>query len=65
MEVKTMFTTALKEHEEKHEQIGMKKGVKQERAQNAAMMFQMGVKMDIITAVTGLTAEEIEQLKLN
>lgn len=68
MEVKTMFTTALKEHEEKYRQIGIKEGEKRgirKKAIDAALkMLAKGAEMDFIVDVTGLTVEEIEQLKL-
>lgn len=60
-EVRTMLTTALKEHEEKHELIGIKKGM----LEAALNMLKLGMEVEVITKVTGLSVEEIKKLKQN
>ncbi|MBR6103491.1 MAG: Rpn family recombination-promoting nuclease/putative transposase, partial [Paludibacteraceae bacterium] len=47
---------------EKGEAIGMEKGVKKEKIDNARKMKECGVGINIITIVTGLSADEIEKL---
>lgn len=63
LEVGTMFTTAIKEHAEKHEQIGLKKGRKEEKIENTVKMIKLGMATELISEVTGLSAAEIESLR--
>ena len=41
---------------------GLKKGMEKERLANAAKMKELGVDVDIISQVTGLSVKEIESL---
>ncbi|MBQ4034976.1 MAG: hypothetical protein II623_05910, partial [Paludibacteraceae bacterium] len=47
---------------EKGEAIGLEKGVKKEKIDNARKMKECGVDIHIISTVTGLSADEIENL---
>ncbi|MBR6105666.1 MAG: hypothetical protein IKP81_11500, partial [Paludibacteraceae bacterium] len=44
------------------EAIGLEKGVKKEKIDNARKMKECGVGINIISIVTGLSADEIEKL---
>ena len=41
---------------------GLKEGREEERMDNARKMKELGFTIDVISQVTGLTAEQIEQL---
>lgn len=58
-EVRTMFTTALKKHEEKYEQKGIQKGM----LEAAKRMLVKGFEIELIVEITGLSRDIINGLK--
>lgn len=76
-EVKTMFIDSVEEYKEKIIQESMEKGMQKgkqkwfeqgmyKKAIDAAVkMLQMGMAIEVISKVTGLSREEIEELRLN
>lgn len=64
-----MFSIALKEHEDKYKQIGVKEGRREGRKEKAIdaarRMLARKAEMDFIVDVTGLSVAEIEKLKSN
>ena len=66
MEVKAMFATKLKEHDEKlikqGMEKGMEKGVEKGIEQTALNMLKAGISVEIISKTTGLTEDEISLL---
>ena len=45
------------------EKKGMEKGIEQEKISNARSLLQLGVAVDIISKATGLSEQEILELK--
>jgi predicted transposase/invertase (TIGR01784 family) len=70
-EVKAMFATKLKEHDEKILEQGIEQGIEQglskgaynKAIETALNLKKLGISVDIITKATGLTKTEIENLK--
>ena len=44
---------------------GREQGIKEANIENAKKMIELGVEIETIIAVTGLTKEEIEKIKDN
>ena len=63
MEVKVMFATKLKEHDEKlikqGIEKGMEKGIEKGIERTALNMLEAGISVEIISKTTGLTGKEI------
>ncbi|MCR5570612.1 MAG: hypothetical protein K6G31_15305 [Paludibacteraceae bacterium] len=56
------FNKGREEGRAEGEAIGLEKGVKKEKIDNARKMKECGVGINIISTVTGLSADEIEKL---
>ncbi|RKX73200.1 MAG: hypothetical protein DRP87_19295 [Spirochaetes bacterium] len=67
MEVKSMFLTKLKEHDERIREEGKKqgivKGIEENRRQTVRKMLSKGYPVEEICEITGLSREEVERLK--
>lgn len=60
-EVKTMFIESVQKYKKKVFQEGIRKNT----VDTAINMLQMGMTVEVIAKVTGLSPEEIEGLRLN
>ncbi len=62
---KNAFDTAVAEAEDRGEKRGEVKGRKEEKIYIAKKLLQAGVSIEVITATTGLSVEDIEKLRKN
>ncbi|MFP4365264.1 MAG: hypothetical protein ACLFR1_15480, partial [Spirochaetia bacterium] len=63
MEVKNMFATTMQEHDEKIRQEVRQKTIIEKAREDAKRMLSEGLNSELISRVTGLSIEEIENLK--
>ncbi len=63
MEVKNMFATTLKEHDEKLRQEVRQKTIQEKAKEDAKRMLKRDYAIQEISEITGLSIEEIEKLK--
>lgn len=65
MEVRTMFSATLEKYKEKCKLEGMREGRLEGKIEDAKEMLRLGIAINIIAQVTGLSYEFIEELKVN
>ena len=62
-DIANQFAFAEKKGMEKGIEQGIKQGIEQEKISNARSLLQLGVAVDIISKATGLSEQEILELK--
>ena len=60
---KALYNTGIREGKELGEKIGREKGIKENKRAIAKKMLSKGIRVKEIIELTGLTEEEIEELK--
>ena len=64
-EVKAMFATKLKEHNEKILEQGIEQGIEQNIEETAVKMLKENAEISFVSRITGMSKERLIELKGN